>query len=484
MQRFQTSILLLLYILSYSCYAQDQSYKTVQQLPSKYFRQVDSKIDKYGSRLTGKTEKTLARLSRWEEKIHALLLKTSPETAASLFAPGQPTFSSLLQKLQQGEVIEQGYKANYDGYRDTLATSMQYIAVQKDSLDNNANSADKVNKDLTALDQDVANTEATQRFIKERKKQLFDASIKYIGNSRYLSEIDKEAYYYTATLKNYKDIFNDPQKAETTAKEILGRIPAFRKFLQNNSALASLFGPSSPEGSTASLAGLQTRTSVNALIQDRLSAGGPNAMQQFQQNMQEAQSQLTALKDKVLQVGGGSSDMDIPDFKPNMQKTRTFSQRLEKEFNLQFAKPSSLSSTTTADIGLSLGYKLNDKSVIGLGIGYKLGMGSIQHTRFTHEGIGLRSYIDWQFLVPKGGAGGAFYLSGGYELNHNESFKKFTQLKNIATWQPAGLIGLTKKIKIRTKFAKETKLQLLYDVLYRNHVPETTPWMFRVGYQF
>jgi hypothetical protein len=462
----------------------DSSIYALQQLPSKYFSQVDSKIDKYSSRLSDKTEKTLTRLSRWEEKIHALLLKASPETAASLFAPGQPTFGSLLQKLQHGEAIEQGYKARYDSYRDTLATGMQYIAAQKAPLVNKVNSADKVNKHLTALDQEVANSEATQKFIKERKKQLFDASLKYIGTSKYLSKINKEAYYYTATLKNYKDIFNDPQKTEATAKEILSRIPAFQQFLQNNSALASLFGSPSSEASAVSLAGLQTRTSVNTLIQGQLAVGGPNAMQQFQQNMQEAQSQLNNLKDKVLKAGGVSSDMDIPDFKPNMQKTKTFSQRLEKGFNLQFVKPSSLSSTNTADIGLSLGYKLNDKSVIGLGISYKLGMGSVQHIEFTHEGIGLRSYIDWQILAPNGGTGGAFYVSGGYELNHNESFKKFTQLKNIAAWQPAGLVGLTKTLKIRSKLARETKLQLLYDVLCRSHVPATAPWVFRVGYQF
>ncbi len=472
------SFLILLFLPLCYCQAQiDSAFNKIQILPTKYLSQVDSKVEKYSSRLTSKTEKTLTKLSRWEEKIHSLLLKASPETVNRIFAPGQPTFSTLLQKLKQGEAIEQNYKANYDSYRDKLNTGIKYITTQKESFSDKIHQAEKVKEQLNSLDQDIANSEATENFIKERKKQLIDASLKYIGNSKYLNKINKEAYYYAETLKNYKEIFADPSKAEKAVKDILNKIPSFQKFFKQNSALASLFGSPTVDGSVASLAGLQTRSSINALIQNRIAAGGPNAMAQFQQNMQDAQSQLIALKDKVLKAGGSSSDMNIPDFKPNMQKTKTFKQRLEKGTNLQFAKPTSLTSTTTADIGFSLGYKLNDKSVIGIGISYKLGMGSIQHIKFSHEGIGLRSYIDWQLKKQ-------FYLSGGYELNHNESFKKISQLKDVSDWKPAGLIGISKKIKIKTIFTKETKLQLLYDMLYKTHNPVTQQWLFRVGYNF
>src|SRR5882757_7310366 len=98
----------------------DSIIPSVQQISSKYLSQVDNKVDKYSNRLTSKTEKTLTKLARWEEKIHNLLLKTSPETAAKLFSPGTPTFATLLQKLKQGEAIEQSYHQNYDAYRDKL----------------------------------------------------------------------------------------------------------------------------------------------------------------------------------------------------------------------------------------------------------------------------------------------------------------------------------------------------------------------------
>ena len=46
------------------------------------------------------------------------------------------------------------------------------------------------------------------------------------------------------------------------------------------------------------------------------------------------------------------------------------------------------------------------------------------------------------------------------------------------------LLGISKKLKIKTKLFKETKFSLLYDMLYRQHVPATQAVVFRVGYNF
>jgi hypothetical protein len=41
-----------------------------------------------------------------------------------------------------------------------------------------------------------------------------------LGRTKYLSKIDKDAYYYFETLKNYKELFQDKKKAEQTALNI------------------------------------------------------------------------------------------------------------------------------------------------------------------------------------------------------------------------------------------------------------------------
>jgi hypothetical protein len=472
-------ILLLLLIACATSYAQtDTTLQQLQHVPLKYIHKVDNKINKYTSRITNKTEKTLTKLARWENKIKSLLEKASPETAQRLFGNNQLTFTAALEKYKRGEAIIEGQRAKYNEYTDKLSTSLGYLKKQKDNLNPKLVIPVKnANQKISELEKQEANTEAMAQFIKERRKQLMDQSIQFIGNSKYLKKISKENYYYVETLKNYKELFHDKKKAEETALTLLNKIPAFTKFVQENGMLAKLFGSPYGGGATANLAGLQTRASVNALIQNQIAAGGPNAAAQIRQNLQDAQAQLSSLKDKVLKSGGNLSDANMSmDFKPNNAKTQTFKQRLEFGNNFQFAKNNSLV-PTTADIGLSLGYKLNEKSVIGIGASYKMGLGSIQHISITHQGIGIRSFMDWQLKKQ-------FYLTGGYEMNYNAAFKNIAQLQQYNDWQNAGLVGLTKKINIKTKFTKGTKLQLLYDMLARQNSPVTQPVVFRVGYNF
>ncbi len=461
----------------------DSTVQSLQELSSKYITTVDNKIEKYSHRLSSKTKKTLAKLSRWENKIQALLQKVNPEAAQRLFGSGQTTFSSLLQKLKEGKAIAEQYKARYDEYRDKLTTNLNYLQHQKEKLDNKlVKPVQEATKKATELEEDVQNSEALEQFIRERKKQLIDESLKYIGKSKYFTKINKEAYYYIETLRNYKEIFSDKQKAEETALTILNKIPAFQKFVQQNSMLASLFRMPGSGGTpnSASLAGLQTRMQMNAVIQDRVAAGGPNAQNQIRANIQQAQDELNKLKDKVLNNGNSSPDADLPPSgRLNMQKTKTLKQRLEFGSNLQFAKNNSLV-PTTADIGLSLGYKLNDKSVIGLGASYKLGLGyGLQHFQLSHQGLGLRSFLDWKLKKQ-------FFISGGYEKNWLPGIEGLQNppLGGRGVWQQAGLIGISKKIAVKTKFFKGTKLQLLYDMLHNQHVPVSQPVLFRMGYDF
>ncbi|MBL0267857.1 MAG: hypothetical protein IPP99_04060 [Chitinophagaceae bacterium] len=127
----------------------------------------------------------------------------------------------------------------------------------------------------------------------------------------------------------------------------------------------------------------------------------------MQQNLQAAQSQLNDLKSKILKAGGGSSDAEMPEgFKPNNQKTKSFLQRLEYGANVQTQRATNYF-PVTSDLGLSLGYKLNDKSVIGIGASYKLGLGrGWNNISVSHQGVGIRSYVDWKIK-------GSFWISGG-----------------------------------------------------------------------
>jgi len=279
-------------------------------------------------------------------------------------------------------------------------------------------------------------------------------------------------------MKNYKELFSDPQKAEQTATNILNKIPAFQKFTQQNSILSKLFASSSSvdSGQTAqSLAGLQTKNQIQGLIQQKIASGGPNAAQSIMQNIQLAQAQLSQLKDKLLK-SGGTSGMDVPEgFNPNMQKTKTFLQRIEYGANVQFAK-STTYIPTTCDIALTIGYKLTDKDDLGIGLSYNIGATN-PHIALSSQGVGFRSFIDWEIKKQ-------VYLTGGFEMTYNSVFTKFSELQQLDRWQQSGLIGLTKKLNLKSKYFKSTNIQILYDMLYDQHIPKTQPLIFRTGYNF
>lgn len=95
--------------------------------------------------------------------------------------------------------------------------------------------------------------------------------------------------------------------------------------------------------------------------------------------------------------------------------------------------------------------------------------------RITHQGVGLRGFLDWK--IKK-----SIWISGGYEMNYRSLITDFTQLQDYSQWQRSGLIGLSKSIPIKTKFFKNSKVLLLWDFLSYEQQPRTQPLFMRLAY--
>jgi hypothetical protein len=192
--------------------------------------------------------------------------------------------------------------------------------------------------------------------------------------------------------------------------------------------------------------------------------------------MQLAQSKLNSLKQQLAQFGSSGAGMDLPSgFQPNTQKTKTFLKRLEYGVNVQFAQ-SYYAFPATANLALTLGYKINDKSTIGVGGSYMAGMGSgWGDIRFSSQGVGLRSFMDWKLYK-------SYYITGGYEENYMTQFSSIAELQNRSAWQASALIGLERKYKISAKLTGT--VQLLFDAFYKEEIPQGQMVKFRVGYTF
>lgn len=450
---------------------------STQSIPVKYFESVSSSAKKLEEKLDKKSEKALAQLQKQEEKLKHKLSKIDSIAAKNIFLDADAKYKDLQEKLKNPSLKQ------YIPRLDSLSTSLKFLQQNPQLLSQAKEVKEKLSDALDkvkGLQDKFQKAEEIKKFLKERKQFLKDQLSKF-GFMKEFKKINKQVYYYTAQIKEYKEILKDPKKIEKKALELLAKTKLFKDFFKKNSMLASLFrmpGDPNDPNYTASLAGLQTRVQVNNLVQQQIRNGGPNAQQQFQQNIQAAQNQLQQLKNKIMKFGGGSSDAVMPEgFKPNSQKTKSFKERLEYGTNLQMQKGNGFW-PNAADIGLSIGYKLNDKSIIGIGGSYKLGLGrGFNAIRFSSEGVGFRSFIDWKIK-------GNFWISGGYEMNYRTAFNSISQLQNLNAWQQSGLIGISKTISIKTKFFKKTKLMLLWDLLSYRQVPRTQPVVFRIGYNF
>jgi hypothetical protein len=489
------SVLLLLLLLQLTAVAQRQDMADEPlTFPAKLFQKlsnkVTAKIDKLDQQLTRNTEKYLQKLARQEKKLQRKLYKTDSAAAKSL-GNIDAQYAAIIQKLNNTPSTGGGRgeaSGEYLPHIDSLTTSLSFLGKNAQLLSSANKYSGQLQQSLGGLQQlqgKLQYTEQVKQFIRQRKDLLRQTISKYrnLPNSitKSFQHYNKQFYYYNQQVSEYKALLNDPSKWEEKALSLLNKLPAFRDFMKQHSQLASLFALPANYGSAQSLAGLQTRAQTQALIQNQLASAGPNAQAMLQQNLQAAQAQLNTLKERLLNspsTGGGRGEVDMPDFKPNNQKTKSFWKRLEYGTNLQTAKSSTFFPTTT-DIGLSVGYKLNDKSTIGVGGSFKVGWGKdIRHIALSSQGAGIRSFLDVKLK-------GSFFASGGFEYNYQPldvSFSPSPGGGRGEAWQQSGLVGISKIVSLKSKLFKKTKLQLMWDFLSYQQVPRGQAIKFRVGY--
>ncbi len=479
--RVHSKIFLLITILTQGfiyTYSQDSSLYQHSRLLTKFAErtlkacaELEEKLDKAADRILEKFSKEETRLIRKLEKIDSM-------AAAKLIQDAAMRLERLKHELAIDKI-----KPAYIASLDTLLTSFRFINSEEGIVASLAGSKEKFRQaldELKGLQSQFGKAEKIKIYLQERKRYLKE-KFSQLGFSKHLKRINKQVHYYQAKIGEYKQLLNDKDKLSRKVMELVSRTDVFKKFMRKNSWLASLIPlPSGATGQTADptgFAGLQTRVQLNTLLQQ--ASGGPNATQQFQQSIQGAQASVNELRNKLEGlIGTGKGELEMPDFKPNSQRAKSFFKRLEFGSNLQSQRTNGLL-PASSDLGLSAGYKLNDKSIIGIGFSYKMGWGNggINNIRLSHEGIGLRSFVDWQLK-------GSFWLSGGYEQNYRSAFNSISQLRDFNEWQSSGLLGMSKVVSLKSKILKNTKLQLLWDFLSYRQRPQTAAMLFRIGYSF
>ncbi len=455
-----------LLFISLSGYAQDSAQALTNAQKNKYLAVVGSKTKRMSRSIDNYTSKAINRVIGKERKLKKIVMRFNPVLGKKLFDYSLDSLSKMKTKIKNGlgEIVPSSTK-NYYPYLDTLKQSISFIEKTGNS------SLSSMNDSLNGLEGKFAKVEKLQEFLDERQKLLQENLKQIPGISKYLKNINKDINYFSEQINEYKCVFSERGKIEKLVASSLSKIPAFQNFMKQNSILAGLFpfngSPSPANGNIPIVNGIPARVA----IQQSQLVNSANISQFARQNAPSPEAVMSKLKNKVNSANGDNNQS--PKFTPNSQRTKSFWKRIEYGTDIQFAKSSTYFPSTT-DIALKIGYKLNDKSTITTGVAYKLGLGSgWNKIKFTHQGIGSRSSLDWKMKAN-------FYLQGGFEMNYNNHFKNIDELKDHSGWQPSTLLGLVKKFKLSKKI--KGSVQVLYDFLHKRNIPNTQPFVFRFGY--
>lgn len=456
---------------------------------------------KMSEKMEAKTAKMQKRVAKYEQKLAEICKKTDSLTAVADQITQKADPAYWLQKITAKDSLLAALGTGpYISRLDSLTGMLQF-------LDNNGNSAAAL-ESIKALKARLGITQEYQQLLDEKLsqwKQLLNMNGlagKYLPPS--FKKLQSEVLTFKAQVAGWKEILNDQQRLEQEALKWLNKLPAFQRFMQQNGELARLFGNGAGGGSAtgaAPIAGLQTIQGTQQLMQQRF-GNGPQAMQMIQQQLQQGMNQLSQqqqMQDPIAQIkkqtnelldnamqGGTLGNSEITPYQ--QERTNLKAQPLKKrfEFGWDLQTKTRLQGFPAAnDLGLSLGYKINPKGVVGIGAAYKFGLGTWQNIQLSHEGLSLRSYVDWRITSPKANIFSNIWVSGGFEMNYWQRFENQPPTNaNVRgapqAWQRSGLIGLSKKMMMGRK---EGKIQVLWDFL-NPYSARTLPFQIRWGTSF
>lgn len=474
---FKYSLLLFLaLLLTASIQAQDTAIVSSKKILSNYPDKISAKANQIEKKLDRKTEKLLAQMQKQEIRMKKKLSGIDSLKAAKVFGSTELQYKQLEQRLNQ----KTSELKNYIPSLDTLSSSIKFLQQNPHLISSSKEAQKKLENalgNIKDLESQFQKAEEIKKFLKERRQYLKE-QLGHLGFAKEFKKLNKQAYYYGQQVNEYKAILKDRKRIEKKTMEVLTKTTLFKKFMQKNGQLAGLFrlpGNESSLTNGAGAIGLQSRAQIQSALQNQSGMASMNPQQRVQQGLGQARGQLDQMKQKVQQFGGNSSDVELPDFQPNSQKTKSFIRKFEVSANVQSAKHNNLF-PVTSDIGLSLEFKPSDKLITGIGAAYRMGWGSgFKNIHITHQGIGIRSFVEFK-------AKGKLFISGGYEQNYFAVIKTIEQLKDQKAWKSSALLGLSKKYKVGKK--KNGEMKLLYDFFSTRKAPRTQPLLFRVGFGF
>jgi hypothetical protein len=441
---------------------------------NKYIKSSSKTSDAYNAHLKKTNKKYLKKYFRNENKLHTGLCKKDPALADHLFSiSNDPLFYHQNDPNILTLINTRSAPKEYFPKLDSLKCSLSYLNQSKDTLKGvNREELSEAEDKTQRLDRNFTTSDKLQQYFRQRKLVLKESLSSHPELKNSIEGMDKVNYYYHEQVSEYKKLLSRYSKVDESAMQLLNGNSAFKRFIEKNGML-SVFSKI-PSNWGKSTVGLQTIAQTKGMMQKSITALGQNPKEIIEERMKPMTESMNKLKSG--DYGSITNAADVPSFKPNPFKSKRFIDRIEFGTNFQVSQSNTYFPATT-NIALQVAYKLNSDLSTGIGASYILGMGKgWNQIQFTNQGIGLQSFIDRKIA-------GIIYISGGFEKNTLPPTSIQKENGDYSWhWQSCALLGLKCKYSLSGKLSPTMSLQ--YDFLYDSHIPNTSPFVYKIGWVF
>lgn len=436
----------------------------------KFIFSYNERVDEASKKISHQTDKKLARVRKLELKLLMKYYLVDSIKAKEFRNLSKEYLALINQNTDFKSALNN--TGMYIPYFDSIGIAAKFIQKY-----NNFNAKDSLLKQ--SVNNLVKNIDAIQNKLKASKNinELFKQRSEYLEQffknskfTKYLNKLNKERFYYSQAINEYKTIISEPGKAELFVLNKLKKVPGFNNFMEENSFLASLFPAKTGYNSTTipDIPGLQTRKMIEKIIPvQKIEQEGGGGKDLQTQSLTILTDEFKTIKSKIKLF---NNDAEMPSFKPNTMRSKSLLKKIEIGANFQFNRSNNFI-PGSMNVALQVAYKFHQNGSFGFGTVYLLGINTREKISITGSGVGFRSFVDYK-------AKKSFFINGGFEYN----YVPLTTLNNtqINKWQKSALLGISKKYRINAKL--KGNVLVLYDFLHKQNFPQTQPFVFRFGY--
>lgn len=488
-------------LLIFPCLATAQEENIFLQKQGNRYIELNLKaLEKYSRRVQQEQQKLLTSLSHKEKKL-LWKLKKEDSTAYTRLQSNPLSYDSIriLMKADSNTRLAKT-RNKADAAVDSLKKVQQFLQSKAAMLNNTLHKTDisdagtgDYSSQLDILQTDLNYQTYISRLIDQKT-----ASLKEVGGGKpgLLAGIQKDVFYAKAKIKTWKQLADNPDKAEQKALEWLQGTEGFDKAFQQSSGNNMHSAANAEE---LERMGFQTKRQTNTQLKKQFGDNTGNVQihmgqqvdvwqqaqgitgnaQGVQQDIKNMTSQLKETKQHLTAL----KKTPAPNFKVNPMRGLPLLKRIEKSYTWQTKRASPDGKQPAAlELAGMVGYKHSPKLTTGVGMAANIGLGqNWNNIRFSLHGIGCRFFASWEWqygIAAYAGYERQWKQIGNWQLNNevNNTAMQPTP-HHTARYSETVLLGISKRYRINNKW--NGAVQLLCDVWWKEKGMRT-PLMVRL----